>query len=149
MKFLILIYSLFLILLGSWEAYILIKNNINGQVYIFIIIKLLLNIILGIYCFLLSLYLIFINNELDKFNIINKILIIINFGINMWGVILFYISQCKEPLKQILLIEMIYFYIIYGTISTIFILACCFVYIIVLISDKSLNKQIKNVVIEV
>lgn len=127
------------IVLGSWEASIIDNNNKtfddsqNTVVAVFIIMKVIFNIGWGGYSIILSLY--FICKERDTIDTIDNNLNqnsygCINLIIGIFGLVEYYNNNSNviHQFKQILFIEMIIFYSIYGIIITILLLYCCLFY---------------------
>jgi len=139
---LILIFSgILYIILGSWEANIInsklntFDDSSNNIVSSFIIIKVLFNIIWGCYCILLSLFFICKKNDMheDKLYLNQNSYGCVNFIIGIFGLIEYYYNNSNviHQFKKVLFIEMIIFYIIYGTIFLILLLYCSMLFIFV------------------
>jgi len=136
------------LMMGSWEANILNKNmnnlndSPNNTISAFIILKSIFNIIWGLYCILLSLFLICRkkNSFDEKMNMTQNGYNCLNFGISIWGLIEYNINNPHiiHPFKQVLFIEMIAFYLINSTIMFILVSSCCFVCCII---SKDLNES--------
>lgn len=134
----LLIIGILYIILGSWEASVNNKINTfddssNNVICVFIILRMLFNILWGCYCILLALLIICKTITRD-----NPLYLIdinygcINFIIGIFGLVEYYNeSNVFHTFKQVLFIEMIIFYCIYSVIIYILISYCCIMFCLV------------------
>ena len=129
-NFILLICGILYISLGSWEVTVInnkintINDSSNSIVSVFIILKMLFNILWGCYCILLALLLICTINIRENILYLNDTSYgCINFIIGIFGLIEYYYNNSNiiHAFKKVLYIEMIIFYIIYGIIICILI----------------------------
>ncbi len=152
---LITIISLAQIGIGSWEAHVARMNadtldGSNAQVYGFTVAKACLNLILGFGGIIIACLMGILgsdndpNKESKSNGSSTSIFQMGNFGVGIWGLVMYYRNMdIIDPFKEVLLVEMAFFYSILGLIGLMILLscfACCFA---CCVADKE-QKQQKN-----
>ena len=118
------------IVLGTFEIFIVnstsnIINNINKQVFIFLIIKIVINYIFGISLFISRLFdCLQVGKEDKGTDCISLSLGCINIIISIWGLILYfgYKDEIYDYLRKMLLVEVVITLCCYGIL---YLFSCC------------------------
>jgi hypothetical protein len=134
--FILMLIGILYIILGSWEASIInnkthtFDDSHNNVVSVFIIMKVIFNIVWGIYSVILSLFFICKNRDTLDNNLNQNSYGCINFIIGIFGLVEYYNNNSNiiHPFKQVLFIEMIIFYSICSIIIIILLSYCCLFY---------------------
>lgn len=118
------------IVLGTFEIFIVnntssIINDINKQVFIFLIIKIVINYIFGISLFISRLFdCLQVGKEYKGKDYINLSIGCINIMISIWGIILYFGNKDEiyDYLRKMLLVEVIITLCSYGIL---YLFSCC------------------------